>query len=349
MPLLLWSLPGMETGALCGVQQLTFLISQLGVPYRCVHGPIGQEDPQRRAGAFLRAAALHYRLRRARVGLGGHRVDGMTDAAVNEVAMKKAIGPRVVPLDLPELLERAGKISAETASEHWQALVDRAGKSRVAQADGLDAMRIVAAVEEQVEKHRLDAVAIGCYPHLMGRVCLAGSLLADQGVPVGCEGDINGAVGQLMLTLLTEQPTHNTDWLEPLEDDTVVFTHCGNGSFSLAENSRDIELAPVRLVHKGVCALFPAKPGPVTLLSLAPHGDGYQVAMLEGEAISAEMVFPGNPLRVRFAVPTAKLIPWIHEQGIGHHWAAGYGHVGEEIGQWAKIAGSSVRLVCHGE
>ena len=31
----------------------------------------------------------------------------MTDAAVNEIALKKAIGPRVVPLDLPQLLERA--------------------------------------------------------------------------------------------------------------------------------------------------------------------------------------------------------------------------------------------------
>jgi hypothetical protein len=27
--------------------------------------------------------------------------------------------------------------------------------------------------------------------------------------------------------------THNTDWLEPLEDGTVVFTHCGSGSFLL--------------------------------------------------------------------------------------------------------------------
>jgi len=348
VPLLLWSLPGMETGALCGVQQLTFLLSRLGAPFRCVYGPMDRKDPRQQAERFLRAAALHYRLRRARVGMGGHRVGGMSDAAVNEIALKKALGPRVIPIDMPTLLERAGTFPAETAREHWQSLVARAGRSRAAEDDGLDAMQIVAAVEEEVKKSRLDALALGCYPRLMGRVCLAGSLLSDQGVPVGCEGDVNGAVGQLVLTLLTGQPTHNTDWLEPLEDGTVVFTHCGNSSFSLAENPRDIELAPVRLMHKGVCALFPSRPGPVTLLNLVPRGDGYQVALLEGEAISTEMVFPGNPLRVRFSEPTAKLISWIHEQGIGHHWMAGYGHVGEEIVQWAKMAGSGVRLIHQG-
>ena len=45
---------------------------------------------------------------------------------------------------------------------------------------------------------------------------------------------------------------------------------------------------------RGVCALFPAKPGPVTLLNLLPASGGYQIALLEGEAQPSEMVFPGN-------------------------------------------------------
>ena len=162
---------------------------------------------------------------------------------------------------------------------------------------------------------------------------------------MGCEGDVNGAVGQLMLTLLTGQPTHNTDFLEPTEDGTVVFSHCGSGSFSLAEQRKDIELAPVRLMGQGVCALFPAKPGPVTLLSLFPRGAGYEVALLEGEAVSTEMVFSGNPLRVRFNCPIPKIIDWIYDEGIGHHWMAGRGHVGEEVRQWAALADPDIRLL----
>lgn len=342
---LLWSLPGMETGALCGVQQLTACLDRLGAPHRAVYGPLTSCDAQRSANAFLRAASLAHRLRRAKIGLAGHRVAGMTEVAVDEFALKRALGPRIVPLDLVQLLAQAEKAPHEPARREWQELCSRAAACRVPESEGLDSMRIYAAIRERVDQHRLDALTIGCYPHLMGRVCLAASLLADEGVPLGCEGDANGAIGQLMLTLLTGQPTHNTDWLEPLDDGTVVLTHCGSGSLSLAQGPELVQLASVRLMGQGVCALFPARPGPVTLVNLLPRGDGYQLALLEGEALVTEMVFPGNPLRVRFDCPTPRLLEWIHAEGIGHHWMAGYGHVGAEIRQLVRIAGPGLRLV----
>jgi L-fucose isomerase-like protein len=345
VPVLLWALSGMETGALCGNQQLTAYLKQLGVAYECVFGTLDDAACVARARTFLRGASLAHALRRARIGMGGHRVAGMTEVAVNEIALKKAIGPRVVPLDMPQLLKRAAEAGNEDASKLWQSVVKRSASCKVSDADGLDSMRVYAAVRELVERDGLDALTIGCYPHLMGRVCLAASLLADEGVPFACEGDVNGAVGQLMLALLTGEPTHHTDWLEPLEDQTIVLTHCGSGSFSLAEKPDEITLAPVRLMNQGVCALFPSRTGPVTLLNLMPVGDGYQVALLEGEAVSTEMVFPGNPLRVRLEHPMPDVLDWIHTEGIGHHWAAGYGHVGAEVRAWARIAGSSIRLV----
>jgi len=344
-PVLLWSLPGMETGALCGSQQLTSYLKQLCHPYACVFGGLERGEKLEQAMAFIRAAAVRLQLRRARVGIAGHRPAGMTEAAASEFALKRAVGPRVVTLDLPGLLTRAGEVEDAPARKAWKGVTGRAGACKVDEATGLDSMKVYLAVKELVDKHSLSALTIGCYPHLMGRVCLAASLLADEGVPLGCEGDVNGAVAQLMLTRLTGQPTHNTDWLEPLEDGTVVFTHCGSGSFDLAERAGDITLDSVRLMGQGVCALFTAKPGPVTLVNLIPHCTGYQLAMLTGEALSTDMVFPGNPLRVRFVKPTEQVIDWIHREGVGHHWMAGYGDVGAEIRHWANLAGPSLRLV----
>lgn len=345
VPLLLWSLPGMETGALCGMQQLTCYLKQLGQPYGCVFGALGDEDCRAQAQSYLRAAALRARLRRARIGLAGHRVGGMTHTAPNEFMLKKTIGPRVVPLDLPGLLARAGEFEVKQTAPLWAQVCAGAGSCQVGEAEGLDSMAVYLALREAVEREGLAAVAVGCYPHLMGRVCLASSLLAEAGVPLACEGDVNGAVGQVMLQLLTGRPTHNTDWLNPLDDGSVVFTHCGSGSFSLAERPRDITLADVRLMGQGVCALFPARPGPVTLLSLLATPAGYQVALLEGEALPTAMVFPGNPVRVAFAQPTRDLIAWIHEEGIGHHWMIGYGHVGSQVRAWAAMAEAGLRLV----
>jgi len=346
VPTLFWSLPGIQTGSLCGTQQVTCYLKQLGVPYECVFGLIepGGEILSR-AMAFLRAAALKSRLRRARVGLGGHRVAGMTEVAVNEIALKKAIGPRIVPLDLPQLLARADEMPADQASALWRDVVARSGACKVADEVGHDSLRVYLAIRELIDQHGLDALAIGCYPHLMGRVCLAASLLADEGVPLACEGDANGAVAQLILTQLTGEPTHNTDWLDPMDDGTIVFSHCGNGSFSLAENPDKIRLATVRLMDQGVCAQFPAKPGQVTLLNLMPTRDGYQCALLEGHAVSTEMVFPGNPLRVQFEYAPGELIDWGYAEGVGHHWIIGYSHVGDAVRNWAKIVGGSVRLI----
>ncbi len=345
IPILLWAIPGMETGALCGTQQLTAYLKQLDVPFTCVFGEIGDSESLSRASSFLRGAALKSKLRRSLIGIAGHHVNGMTHTAPNEITLKKVVGPRVVRMDLPALLERAKAMSEKDAMELWAKLRGKAGSCEVDDAEGIDSMRVYAALREAVDKDGLDAITVGCYPHLMGRVCLAASLLADDGIPMACEGDVHGAVGQYILQLLTGQPTHNTDWLDPVDDESVIFTHCGSGSFSLAEDKQNITLGSVRLMGQGVCALFTARPGPVTLVSINTHQRGYQCALLEGEAIPTEMVFPGNPVCVRFGKPVKQLIDWIHEMGIGHHWMIGYGHVAAEVRDWAKIAGSELHIM----
>lgn len=345
VPSLFWPLPGMETGALCGAQQITCYLKQLEFPYYAVFGEIDNAECLKKTQGFLRAATLKNRLRRAQIGFAGHRVPGMTETAPNEFLLKKAIGPIVMPLDLPILLERSQQMSDNEAIERWKDLVNKAGSCQVTEEDGVYAMKVYAALYEMIQEYGLDAVTVGCYPHLMGKVCMSIALLADQGIPFACEGDLNGAVGQLILTLLTESPTHSTDWLDPMQDETVVFSHCGSGSFSLAEKQADIQLTPVRLMDQGVCAIFPAKPGSVTLLNLMAKPDGYQLALLEGEAVHTEMVFPGNPVRVRFSQPLPELMEWIFNEGIGHHWMIGYGHVGEELRNWANIVGRDVRLI----
>lgn len=269
----------------------------------------------------------------------------MTHTSPAEIALKRVVGPRVVPLDLPSLLRQAERVSEPAAGSLWQDFCASAAECRVADEEGVWAMRVHLALREAIETEGLDAVTVGCYPDLMGQVCLAASLLAEEGVPFACEGDVNGAVAQLLLWLLTRQPTHHADWLEPLEDGTVIFTHCGSGALSLAGDREHIVLGPVRLMNQGVCVLFPARTGPVTLVSLIPRGDGYQCALLEGEAVPTAMVFPGNPVRVRLAPPVKEIIDWIFAQGIAHHWAIGYGHVAPEVRAWAELCGPGLRLV----
>jgi len=344
VPLLLWPQPGMETGALCGAQQTTAFLKNLLHPYQSVFGHLDDARCLASAMIFLRAAALHHRMRRVRIGMAGNRVNGMTHTAPNEFMLKRAIGPRLFFLDLPDLLADAAQQDAAGARRVWRQFKNLAGSCRIPETAGMESARIYLALRRLVAWHGLQALTIGCYPHLMGKVCLAASRLADEGVPMACEGDPHGAIGQLILQLLTGQPTHNTDWLDPLDDGTIVLTHCGSGSFKLAAATSDIVIDSVRLMGQGACALFPAKPGAVTMLNLTASANGYTCAMIEGEALPTTMLFPGNPVRVRLARRAQDYLEWIHNEGIGHHWMIGYGHVGAEIRAWISLCGPLVKL-----
>ena len=345
VPLFFWPLPGMETGALCGVQQQVHFLKKLSRPLDAVFGEFSNTECLERLKEFLRAVGLHKRLRRARIGFGGHRVVGMTDTAIDEHMLKKTIGPRVVPLDLPEIINDSQNLKGDQAADLWKTISGRAAQNKISDEEGTLAMATYLILKKNADRFGLDAMTIGCYPHLMGIVCLAASLLSDDGIPMSCEGDLNGAVGMLMLSILTGGPTHSTDWLEPLEDGSIICTHCGSGSFDLAESKDKIVIDHVRLMDRGGCVLFPTKPGPVTFVGTDPIPGGYRIALMEGEAIKTDMVFPGNPVRTVFDKPMPRILQWIFDEGIGHHWMIGHGHVSGDIKRWAGLTGQNIKIL----
>ncbi|MFB3923266.1 MAG: hypothetical protein ACE145_16210 [Terriglobia bacterium] len=344
VPLATWARPGMETGSLCGMQQLGYVLKQLEKPFCFLFGEVGEPNSVQRVWQYAVAAALRHQLRRARIGWLGHRIQGMTEITPHELALKKLLGPRVVPIDSQVFLERASKVPEKSVEDDWERLKGQVGQVTATKTAGIDSLQVYTALKDMVEELGLAAVAAGCYPHLMGRVCLAASLLGEEGIPVSCEGDVNAAVGMLILTRITGQPVHNTDFLDPIPaENAIVFTHCGSGGFSLAAKPSSINLGPVRLMNRGLCCLFPARPGSVTLINIVPTLGGYRIAGLYGEAVETDMVFPGNPLRVRFATDFEQIISWVAHEGLGHHWMAGYGDSRRTIADLAEMTGCEWR------
>ena len=340
VPTILWGLPGMETGSLCGIQQLGFMLKQLSKSYKILYDKLTSLSARQTLLRFASAAALRHRLRRTRIGYLGHRVEGMTETTGHELALKNYFGARLVGLDSQVFLDKVAGVAEKTVKEQWEKIKEQVGSVTCSNEDGLFSLQVYAVLKNLVEEQMLNAFAVGCYPHLMGKVCLAASLLGEEGIPVACEGDVNGALGMLMLTWLSGEPTHNTDLLNPiLEDNTIVFSHCGSGGFSLAQANSEVTLASVRLMDRGLCCLFTARPGPVTLVNIIPTMESYQIGVMCGEALKTEMVFPGNPLRVRFDSDIKNILSWIADEGLGHHWMAAYGDLREELTDFANMVG----------
>jgi len=329
-PVVTWAFPGINTGSLCGCQQIDCVLKELGKEYAFIYGdtPHALKD----IWSYSRAVALRKKLRTTRLGLVGHRTEGMTEVACDELALKSIIGPRIVHIGSDRLRESMKGISDDEAENKWQEVIGKAGKVNVKKQEGLYSIKAYLALKRFALEDELAGLATGCYPDLMGTVCLAHSLLGEEGVVASCEGDINSAVAMLMLNELTGQPIHNTDLLDIRgRDDSAIFSHCGSGSFSLAERRADIELAPVRLAHRGVCVLFPSRPGIVTLLNLVGRKDTYRMFVFTGRAVPTKMVFPGNPIRVKLPISTDEFLGKVARYGFGHHWMIGYGDVSEEL------------------
>lgn len=344
VPIILWGKPGMETGSLCGTQQAGFMLKQLAKPYKLLFGELDSEPELGRLLAYTSAAAVRYGLRRARIGYLGHRVEGMTETTGHELALKKIFGPRIVGMDSQVFLDGVAQMDSQIVQEQWGKIKNQVGGVKCRDEDGLESLRVYAHLRSIIEEEKLNAVAVGCYPHLMGKVCLAASLLGEEGIPLACEGDVNGALGMMILTWLTSEPVHNTDLLDPIpEDNAIIFSHCGSGGFSLAKNDSEIILAPVRLMDRGICCLFTAKPGPVTLVNIIPTIDCYEIGVMEGNAVETDMVFPGNPLKVCFESDYREILSWIADEGFGHHWMAVYGSLGRELADLAGMVGCELK------
>ncbi|NSW75277.1 MAG: hypothetical protein HPY68_00615 [Candidatus Atribacteria bacterium] len=341
---LLWAFPAVDTGSLCGVHQIACVLKELGLPYAAVYGEPEDELALQEARVIIRTLALRRFLRTVKIGVIGGRIHGMTEIAFDELELKARTGVRLINLSEMELVGRVENVDVWRAEEEWQEVKARVGVVNSVDEAGIEAMRYFLALKGLVEEFDLQGLCVRCYPDFMGRVCLAYSLLAEEGIVCGCEGDAANTIAMKLLFELTGEPVHNTDLLYPdPATKTVLFSHCGSGAFSLASSSKFIQLAPVRLMDRGVCALFPSRPGPVTLVNLVGRRGTLRLSTWYGEAVETGMEFPGNPLKVRFATDFALTNRRILEEGIGHHWMAGYGDVRRELELYCGL--SSIRYI----
>lgn len=340
VPMVIWALPAVNTGSICGAHQLCCVLTELGLPYRFVHGELTERRCISEAGAYLMAAMARKRLRTVNLGQVGSRVEGMTEVSFDEFSMRKVFGPAVEHLSIDEFLKMRDSQDPAAAADVWARVKRRAGKVSVPDTDGLRSAHTYLALKEWARESDLAGLALECYPNLMGEACLAYSLLADEGIVAACEGDMNSALATLVLYWLSGEPVHNTDLLAHREsDNTILLSHCGSGSFEIADERGSIHLAPVRLAHKGLCVLFPARPGPVTLLNLVGREGTYRMTAFAGEAVKTGMDFAGNPLRVVCPVDVTYLTYRVAEIGAGHHWMVCYGDVMAELEHLAELTG----------
>jgi L-fucose isomerase-like protein len=348
VPVFLWAVER-EIGciSLVGAMLINPTLYDLGKRYQLYAGDIGDRGILEKLLIFARASMMARALREMRVGYLGENPDIMFSMAADEYGIKKVFGATVIPIRDFEFSSRAGRVPDEKAGGDWSAVKGEVGSVKVSDKEGILASKAFMSVKELAEEHRLDCFSINCWTQLKAKICLPIARLNDLGIGAGCEGDLHSTILMRLLYILGGHSAINGDFLRMFpEENEILFSHCGAGPFSIARSKKDIVLHESIETHDGVAVFYPAnRPGRVTACNLMGSRAGYRLAILTGDAVETDMIYEGNPMRIRFEKPVGDILQSAVEKGAGHHWSIAYGDFSREFELLARFLGVEFSLL----
>jgi L-fucose isomerase-like protein len=300
-------------------------------------------DPaaQERAAVFCRAAHAAKRLKRTRIALIGYAAMGMYAGTFDHVLLRRYVGPEVEHIDTYALVQ-AAESAPDCAVEAVVEELHGKGEVRVTPERVRKAARLAAGLRELLREGAFDAVNVKCQYELSQQYgmtpCVPLSLLADEGVVAGCEGDVLTTVTQCLLHYLTGETACYGDILD-LNGQRMLLSSCGFAPFGLCNRAETPAIC--ELGHPGFDGLissFTLRRGAVTFARLAEGpdatrrlvhgtGTGVETDLRQGRFPALEVEIDGSPERL-----------W--ETIASQHLALAYGDVSaelEDVCRWLEM------------
>lgn len=232
----------------CGIIAATKVLSRCGVTFSyIVNSPAQSEQFQHGFETFLRTAMVVKTMKNLRVAQIGARPEPFMSVIANEGELLERFGINVVPVSIANVAADADKIIEEN-SECFQKAVDDFTK-RVdcspMESMGKDvaAKRVVAiklAMKAAIQSKDCSAASMECWSAarlLKGIPCIGLGELADEGVPVSCEGDLNGAITLAIMNACamgdSSQFFADLTIRHPQNDNAELLWHCGPFPYSM--------------------------------------------------------------------------------------------------------------------
>lgn len=188
----------------------------------------------RRLAEGMQDLAVYQWMHAARVGLVGDPSDWLVASSPTGETVRRAWGPRVVPVNMDEALTRYVKeAKSPTLGAVRIALRYGEGATRLdhaAESDVAAAAAFLPALEQVVFDHHLDALTVRCFDLLKAAGtsgCLALAECNDEGMVAGCEGDLMSTVAMIWARRLLGQVSWmaNPVWIDE-DAGTVRLAHC---------------------------------------------------------------------------------------------------------------------------
>jgi len=205
---------------------------QLGVPGEICYLEDAEDDQGfKKLVRIIKDVNVFNELRNSRLGCIGTPSSWLVASTPHAAALKKLWGVELVSIGMEPLyeeIENASKEDAEKLIDKFNAAA--AEKIEPSIEDQIQAARVYLGLKKVVEKNKLNAVTIRCFDLVDEKNttgCYALSLLNDEGITAGCEGDMVSALG-LMWTkkLLGEMSWMANPAQVNVGTNTLTLAHC---------------------------------------------------------------------------------------------------------------------------
>lgn len=342
VPVMLWAIPYPGTYSIAIVQHVASLLREIGVKYRYVYGEPSDKDVAQRILEFTKVASAARNLKAARIGLVGPRPTWRVagpDTTYDEIDISRKFGCEIVHVDTDMLKSEIQRVSDEEATKTVEKMKKAGllGSVEVRDTVLLGAVKSYVAIKNLVSNLGLDSVAVECYPEHLGLTCLAASWFADEGMVVGCEGDIGSTIVAMILQRLSCRPAAIVEpfWIDESRNRVLIGHPCGSGAISLAESTAKVHLRPFK-PEEGVFVQFPMKPGQVTLANISGRPGSYRMFIATGRSIELApdewSRIGGIAASIEFGESVKAVMDRvIQQEGIDHHWVTVFGDLKNEL------------------
>ena len=170
----------------------------------------------------------------SRIGVIGTPSSWLISSNVDYLLTKRRWGVEYTDIPLERIVEYYNALSDDEVGEASAQLARQALACREASADDmLKAMKIYMAIRRIAKEEKLSALTLSCFKllEMTGATgCLALSLLNDEGIVAGCEGDLQSIFTMLIVKTLTSQSSFmaNPSMINARTNE-IVLSHCTIG------------------------------------------------------------------------------------------------------------------------
>lgn len=315
-------------------------------PYHVLYG--GMEDARavERIKALVRAYTLIKQMKGTLFGLFGYRPTAFYNCAFDEALIRKTFGVRMEETDLKMVFDRMAALDYSKVEADMRQEGAQFDPSGLPEGHAENHSRLYLALKELMTEQGYDVAAIKCWPE-MGSLhttpCAVLGRLADEGMELACEGDIDAGLAMLMEHYLTGKPVFVTDMIDMNEEaSTLTYWHCGNAAPSLFDVSDGVDIRNHPLAGQGTALYGVLKPGPVTIARMCNIRGQYKLFLLRGQAIKSTRRTRGVMVDVKVERPVRKVFETIIGEGVAHHYSIVWQDIADDMRLAAELLGVEV-------